>query len=192
MSVIKIKTPKIVASFGGSKAATSDSATQLIDTAASFATQGVQAGDLIYKYIPLTNTNVQLFVVDTVVDENTITFETNAAGFSIGDKYVIVRPSETMTIYLEPENIEYFEVSNSAALGSFIRLMVATDDSTENEYRIFYYRISDVLLNERGANNEKMANKFIDIVDESLRGSYTKETEFTPISNIGMLFYKIS
>ncbi len=184
--------PKIVASLGSSKAATSDSATQLIDSSASFATQGVQAGDLIYKYIPVTNTNVKLFVVDTVVDENTITFETNASGFSTGDKYVIVRPSETMTIYLEPENIEYFEVSNSSAHGSYIRLMVASDDSTENEYRIFYYRKSDNVLTVGAANNEKMANKFIDIVDESLRGSYTKKTEFTPTSDIGMLFYRLS
>jgi|TARA_R100000081_G_C4819805_1_gene178547 hypothetical protein len=191
MSVIKIKTPKIVASFGASKAATSDSATQLIDTAATFATQGVQAGDLIYKYIPASG-DTELFVVDTVVDENTITFATNAAGFLIGDKYVIVRPSETMTIYLEPENIEYFEIMNSSALGSFIKLIVASDDSTENEYRIFYYRKSDNVLTVGAVNNEKMANQFIKIVDESLRGSYTKETEFTPTSDIGMLFYKIS
>jgi len=190
MSVIKIKMPKIVASFGGSEKATSNSATQLIDTSATFVSQGVQAGDLIYKHIPVTNTNVKLFVVDTVVDENTITFEANASGFSINDAYVIVRPSETMNIYLEPQNIEYLEVTNSGALGSYLRIVSATDDATENEFRIFYYRKSNKSLTVGATINEKMANGFIDVIDESLRGSYTKQTEFIPVSDVGMLFYR--
>lgn len=191
MSVIKIKMPKIVASLGSSKAATSASATELIDTSATFVSQGVQAGDLIYKYIPASG-DTELFVVDTVDSQTTITFETNAASFAIGDKYVILRPSETMNLYIEPENIEYFTVATTDALGSFLKIMTASDDLAENEFRIFYYRKSDKALTVGSTINAKMANKFIDIVDESLKGSYTKETEFTPVSDIGMLFYKIT
>ena len=188
MSVIKIKMPKIVASFKGSKAATSNSATQLIDTSAIFVNQGVQAGDLIYKFAPISG-DTELFVVDTVDNQTTITFETNAASFAVGDKYVILRPSETMNLYIEPNNIEYFQVDNSGLLGSYFRIINATQDATENEFRIFYYRKSNKVLTVGATDNSKMADEFVDILNESLKGSYTKETEFIPVSDIGMLFY---
>ena len=188
MSVIKIKMPKIVASFKGSKAATSNSATQLIDTSAIFVNQGVQAGDLIYKFAPISG-DTELFVVDTVDNQTTITFETNAASFAVGDKYVILRPSETMNLYIEPKNIEYFQVDNSGLLGSYFRIINATQDATENEFRIFYYRKSNKVLTVGATDNSKMADEFVDVLNESLKGSYTKETEFIPVSDIGMLFY---
>ena len=180
--------PKIVASFKGSKAATSNSATQLIDTSAIFVNQGVQAGDLIYKFAPISG-DTELFVVDTVDNQTTITFETNAASFAVGDKYVILRPSETMNLYIEPKNIEYFQVDNSGLLGSYFRIINATQDATENEFRIFYYRKSNKVLTVGATDNSKMADEFVDILNESLKGSYTKETEFIPVSDIGMLFY---
>lgn len=190
MSVIKIKMPKIVASYGNSNEATTASATQLIDSAATFQTQGVQAGDLIYKYAPASG-DVELFIVDTIVDETTITFETNSAEFIVGDEYVILRTSETQDFYIDPNAIHIIRANNSSLNGSYFEISIPTDDNTENELRLTYYKKSSSVLNVSASSNLKMMNKFISAMDKVLKSSYTKTVEFEPISDVGMLFYRL-
>ena len=190
MSVIKIKMPKIAASYGNSKTATTASATQLIDSTGAFTTQGVQAGDLIYKYAPASG-NVELFVVDTIDSETTITFETNSASFGVGDKYVILRTSETQDFYIDPNSIHIIRINNSSANGSYFEISIPTDDNTENELRLTYYKKSNIELNVPASSNVKMINKFISVMDKCLKNSYTKTVEFNPVSDVGMLFYRL-
>jgi len=193
MGLVKVKLPKNVSAFkniaSGTKPnlVTTQSTTKLINSAATFATEGVLPGDLIYKFDG--SGACKIVYVQTVDSETEITFvvPSNTVTFAVDDEYYILRLSETVDFYLDPSKIVYMDYSNATATGSYFRFKMNLMATDENELRINYFR-GESSPSATSTQSRDMVDEMIDAIEKAINSSYTSVIEFNPISDVRMLF----
>ena len=194
MGLVKVKLPKNVSAFKNTtpnkpNLVTTQSTTQLINSAATFATEGVLPGDLIYKFDSDPNSACKIVYVQTVDSETEITFVAPASTvtFAVNDEYYILRLSETVDFYLDPSKIVYMDYSNSSSSGSYFRFKMNLAGTDENELRINYFR-GEASPSATSTRSQDMVDAMIDTIEKAINSSYTSVIEFNPISDVRMLF----
>tara|TARA_R110000824_G_scaffold218939_1_gene405734 strand:- start:69 stop:611 length:543 start_codon:yes stop_codon:yes gene_type:complete len=149
--------PKNQVSTGTS---TTASVTQLIDTSAQYESLGVQVGDIVFNI-----TDPEYSTVTEVTSETILTVD--GSGFTLGDKYSVLRTSLTEVFPLKIENITRVTIEN---VGGVTRIAIALseDSNSSGECRL---NIKNLVSTQEDRNI--IIDQFMRDINSALSSSYS-------------------
>ena len=149
--------PKKQLSTGDS---TTASVTQLIDVNAKFISAGIEVGDVIFNI-----TDPEYSTVTEVNSETILTVD--GSGFTLGDKYSVLRTSLTEVFPLKIENITRVSIEN---VGGVTRIAIALseDSNFSGECRL---NIKNLVSTQEDRNI--IIDQFMRDINSALSSSYS-------------------
>ena len=149
--------PKKQLSTGDS---TTASVTQLIDVNAKFISAGIEVGDVIFNI-----TDPEYSTVTEVTSETILTVD--GSGFTLGDKYSVLRTSLTEVFPLKIENITRVSIEN---VGGVTRIAIALseDSNFSGECRL---NIKNLVSTQEDRNI--IIDQFMRDINSALSSSYS-------------------